>query len=281
MEQLEFKIDGPVLKHGVNLPVAIDALNNFQSILDKTFLVATNSKRMTAGDRENFYIKVSEFKQGSLLVVFDIALRGVQLGIPFFSTIGPQNFWDITAETFDFLKVVCAAVQRGEKPQYRFDNNGDAIVTIDNSVRHYHGPVYNIAQLALPSYQSLAHLLHPRKVSEISAGREGAPKRGIYIGEGDRDAFEIPTHFEKETIELKCEIFDFNKHKNAGKLAVTAENQKIPPGDYSFSIFGAQDNVDYIYSMLRPEVTLHCLVEIASDPFGEDKVHALHVTAVG
>ena len=65
-----------------------------------------------------------------------------------------------------------------------------------------------------------------------------------------------------------------------GKLSVSQESQSIPKGEFKFTIFGKQDNVNYIYSMLKPEVELHCLIEMESNPFGEDKVHKLHITGV-
>ena len=77
-----------------------------------------------------------------------------------------------------------------------------------------------------------------------------------------------------------CEIYDFNKYKNVGKLSVKTKNQPVPIGEYSFTISGSQNNVDYIYSMLKPQVELICLIEMESNPFGDDKVHKLHITGV-
>lgn len=83
------------------------------------------------------------------------------------------------------------------------------------------------------------------------------------------------------TIDIKCEVFNFNKYRNSGQLAVKIPEQKIPEGVYNFTIFGNQDNVDYIYSMLKPEVILTCLMEIALSPFGGHDIHKLHITGVG
>lgn len=280
LSKLEFKIDGPLLKDGVPLHLAIQALDNFHSIIDKTYLVSSGSKKMTSKDRDHYYLKATEFREGSLLTVFEIALQGVQLSLPVISHLGPQNIWDYTKETFNFLKLVCGAVQKGEKPTYEFNNEGDANVHIGDINHHYHAPVIQIAQLALPSYQNLAHLLDPKKLTEISAGSQNKKERDIYLGENDKAIFDIPTRIEKETIELKCEIFDFNKYKNIGKLSVSSEGQEVPPAEYNFTIFGNQDNVEYIYSMLKPEVGIICLIEIESNPFGEDKVCKLHITGV-
>lgn len=130
------------------------------------------------------------------------------------------------------------------------------------------------------NYQNLAHLIEPNKINQISAGKCDNSTPDIYLGEGDRNVFDVPTKIEKETIPLKCELFDFNKYKNIGKLSVTIADQDIPVGEYNFAIFGSQDHVEYIYSMLKKEVELVCLIELESNPFGEDKVHKLHITGV-
>jgi len=96
----------------------------------------------------------------------------------------------------------------------------------------------------------------------------------------DRTLFDLPTFIDKDPTEVKCEIFDFNKFNNVGKLRV-ASGQPIPSGDYSFSIFGSQDNIDYIYSMLKPLVTIKCLVEKAKSPLGPELISHLHVTGLG
>lgn len=281
MDEMQFKIDGPSFKDGAPIPLVIAALENFQSILDKSYLVVTENKKITSREREKFYLKATEFKHGSLITYFEIALQGVQLGLPLISNLGPQNIWDLTTETFRFLKTVCAAVQQGKEPTYEFNNSGDVHLRIGDEVHNYHGPVYQIGQLALPNYQSLAHLLNATKLTEISAGHRNAANSEIYLGNEDRNAFDIPTKIQKDTIELTCEVFDFNKFKNAGKLAVSVAGQNVPLGEYNFTIFGNQDNVHYIYSMLQPQVKLHCLVEVSISPFGGEEVHKLHITGVG
>lgn len=281
MEGYEFKIDGSALKEGVPIPLAIAALESFQSILDKTYLVSIGKEKITAQEREKFFLRATKFKHGSLLTHFDIAVQGVQLVLPILSTFGPQNIWDYTKETFGFLKTVCESVQKGVEPKYNFNNKGDVELHIGDVHHHYHAPVIQIGKLALPSYQSLAHLIDPKKLTEISAGHLNHKKPDIFIGQEDKNIFDIPTKIEKDTIDIKCEVFDFNKYKNSGKLSVKIPGQEIPEGVYSFAIFGNQDNVDYIYSMLKPEVILTCLTEIALSPFGGQEIHKLHITGVG
>lgn len=55
MKGYEFKIDGNALRKGVPIPLAISALDSFQSILDKTYLVGIDKKKITARERERFF----------------------------------------------------------------------------------------------------------------------------------------------------------------------------------------------------------------------------------
>lgn len=100
----------------------------------------------------------------------------------------------------------------------------------------------------------------------------------------DRTLFDIPTELQPDAIPVRCEIFDFNKFKNNkfknnGRLRVS-DGQPIPPGDYGFAILGTQDNVEYIYSMLKPSITIKCLIETAINPFGTEKIAQLHTTGI-
>lgn len=276
----EFKIDGPAFKDGAPIHISVAALDSFQGIVDKSYLVLAGVKRMSPRDREIFHLRATSFQRGSLLTNFDIVLSGIQLALPFVSAFGPENFWEYTKEAFSFLKTVCEAVQKGQKPTYVFNNEGDVSVHIGDNHYHYHAPVIQIGELALPSYQDLAHLIDPLKVSQISSKPKHQDAPDIFIGPKDRGMFDVPTRIEKETVSLKCEIYDFNKYKNKGKLSVKVAGQAVPLGDFNFEIFGSQDNVDYIYSMLKPQVELFCLIEMESNPFGDDRVHKLHVTGV-
>ena len=276
----EFKIDGPTFKEGAPIHLSVSALDNFQSVIDKSYLVLSGAKRMSPKDREIFHLRATNIRQGSLLTEFEIVISGIQLALPFVTTFGPQNLWDYTKDSFSFLKTVCAAVRNGEKPTYEFNNEGDASVHIGDNHYHYHAPVIQIGELALPSYQNLAHLIDQFKVSEISSKPQLQEEPDIYIGPNDKEMFDIPTRIEKETVSLGCEIYDFNKYKNKGKLSVKEPGQAVPVGDYNFEIFGSQDNVEYIYSMLKPRIELYCLIEMESNPFGDDRVHKLHVTGV-
>lgn len=277
MEEFQFKLEGPILQEGVPIHVLVKAWDNFQSIVDKTYLVATKAQRISTKDREKYYLRARDFKRSSFLTNFEIFLSGVQLSLPLVGMLGPQNIWDYTKETFNFLKLICSFHGDEKQPQIDIKDTEKVSVQIGDRHYHFHGPVYQIGEKALPKYQDLAHMLEGGKLETISAGSKEKPE--IELKYKDRKLFDLPTEIEKDPIEVKCEIFDFNKFKNAGRLRV-AEGQAIPSGDYRFSIFGSQDNVNYIYSMLKPLITVKCLIEMAISPLGPKLISHLHVTGI-
>ncbi len=278
MEKFEFKLDGPIFQEGVPIHLAIRAWDNFQSIIDKTYLVATQTQRISVKEREKYYLRAYKFERGSFLTNFEIFFAGVQLALPLASTLGPQNLWDYTKETFNFLKLICSFKEGEHLPKIDIRDSQNVSVRIGDNNYHFNGPVFQIAEKALPKYQDLAHMLDSGKLDMISASSKSTPE--ILLKAEDKNLFDLPTKMENDPIELKCEIYDFNKFKNVGKLRV-GEGQPVPAGDYNFSIFGTQDNVNYIYSMLKPLVTIKCLIELAISPLGPELISHLHVTGIG
>ena len=92
MENFSFKLQGPIFQEGVPIHIAIKAWDNFQSIIDRTYLIATDSQRIGAKEREKYFLRAT---------TFEIFLAGTQLVLPFLGTLGPQNLWKYTKETFN------------------------------------------------------------------------------------------------------------------------------------------------------------------------------------
>jgi hypothetical protein len=278
MENFTFKLDGPIFQEGVPIHVAIRAWDNFQSIIDKTYLVASESLRIGAKEREKYYLRASSFEHSSFSTNFEIVLAGTQLLLPFVGTLGPQNLWEYTKETFNFLKLICTS-NKNDPESIKIDvqDSQNTVVHVGTVEHHYHGPVYQIAQLSLPKYQDLSHMLDQGKIESISAGEKESPEMQLFLE--DKELFDFPKEMLNDPIEVKCEIFTFNKFSNVGKLRIF-DGQAIPKGDYNFSILGDQDNVNYIYSMLKPLVTVLCLLEMAKSPLGVELISHLHITGI-
>jgi len=277
MENFSFKLEGPIFQDGVPIHVAIKAWDNFQSIIDKTYLVATESHRIGAKERDKYYLRATTFEHTSFLTNFEIFLAGTQLVLPFIGTLGPENLWEYTKESFNFLRLICTHKEDAQKVKIDVQDSQNTNVQIGDNHFHYHGPVFQIAEKSLSKYQDLAHMLDQGKIETISAGEKDNPEMVLRLD--DKNLFDFPTKVQDDPIEVKCEIFTFNKFSNVGKLRIF-DDQSIPSGDYNFSIFGDQDNVNYIYSMLKPLVTVKCLLEMAISPLGAELISHLHITGI-
>lgn len=102
---------------------------------------------------------------------------------------------------------------------------------------------------------------------------------GIRIAQNEAAFFDVPSTIDPQPIDLDCEIFDFNKFEDSGKLRVF-DGQALPMKDYRFSVVGKQADSDYIEAMLRRSVRITCLREITVDPLAQEKVVRLQVLKV-
>ncbi|MEO7864183.1 MAG: fructose 1,6-bisphosphatase, partial [Nitrospirales bacterium] len=134
-----------------------------------------------------------------------------------------------------------------------------------------------IAQQALPHYQIIDNLLESSGVKIISFGSAGNPE--IKRTHDTKGTFELPTLLDDTPVQLECEIFDFNKFGNTGKLLV-GDGQVVTKGEYKFSVIGDQDVADYISAMLRKHVKVSCLRETSQDPFSVGRVVRLQLIKV-
>jgi hypothetical protein len=250
---------------------------NLTLLFSDSLLVATESQRIGNKERDKYYLRATTFQHSSFLTNFEIVLAGTQLIIPFLGALDPQNLWEYTKQTFDFLKLICTNKEGVENVKIDVKNNQNTVVTIGDVHHNYYGPVIQIAEKSLPQYQDLAHMLEQGKIETISAGGGNNPEMVLRLE--DKNIFDFPTKIEDIPIEVKCEIFTFNKFTNVGKLRIS-DGQTIPKGDYNFSIFGNQDNVNYIYSMLQPIVTIACLLEYAVSPLGPELISHLHIKGI-
>ncbi len=277
---VHYHIDGPIFREGMPIHFVISGLSEVQSIFDKTYLGLIGRKKFTSGDRSKFYLRAGSINHGSIETDLGIILTAGQVAFPFLNHLGPTGIWEYVKQTYEFLILVVESVKKNEPPAYSFSSKDNSVmnVTIGNSTHVYNAAVFNIAQLSLPSFQSLASLLAEGVVEHISLGTKQNPE--IVLRAEDKEIFEIPTKIDAASIQINCEIFDFNKFDNVGKLVVH-QDQTIAKGDYRFKVIGDQDIKEYIEAMLKKEVTVTCLMEFVLDPFtGTDKIKGLQVIKV-
>jgi hypothetical protein len=272
-EILTFKMDGPVFKDGIPLDIAIEGLEKIQSIIDKAYLEVTSGRRVGRRTREQFRLRFSEMREGSFEADLQFCVATVALAqttFPFLMNADPKTIWNLTKQAFAFLEQIMKARAKGEKPQYSNTSDGNVVVVTGDNNRVIVSPVViNIARESLEDYQSLAKL-NDSGVAAISCGEKGSPAV-IRLDEGNRKAFLPPSEIVPEPVNMDCEIFDFNKFARKGKLKVP-DGQLVPAGEYSFEVVGDQAIAEYIESMLKTQVNVSCLKEVATSPFGAQDI---------
>lgn len=278
MTKVTFKMHGPAFDDGMPLHLALASLQDVQAIFDKTYLVLSGARRLSRHNRHAFHLRAYEIKRGSLEADLQLVVQTAQYTIPVLSAISPSDIWAYTKQGFDFLKLIYALASEGRRPRYQINDNGTMNVYNGDDVTVFNGPVYMIGERALPHWRALNHRMREGEVHSYSMGASVAPE--ISLQESQKEIFDRPSIVDKDAREIVCDIFDFNKRANVGKLSVGEAGENLDVGDYPFSVVGSQDRIDYIASMARPAVRATVLREVEVDPFGEPKIVRLHVLEV-
>lgn len=275
-----FKMEGPAFVEGLPLHIISESLEAVQSIIDKAYLVPQGRERISYEDRKEFFIRSYGISQGSLIAELEIVLNLTAPVLPLISTISPSTIWDYAKLSFQFLKLIFQATKEGKTPRFDIKNNKEVTVHIGDNHYHFNGPVFEIGKASVSSYRKLTEQLGEKSVNNIELSKKVDKKDSAFkMGIADKEIFEIEGKFEKEQIALDCEIFDFNKYENRGRLRVLP-GQSVAEGKYSFVVEGHQDNINYIQSMLKPKVELKCIKEMRDDPFSGKVISKLVVLSI-
>jgi len=267
---VHFKMDGPAFADGIPLHILTSGLSDFQALLDKTYLGLTQRKRLTRDDRARYYILSQNIRHGSAETDLGIILTGIQTAFPFFSELGPAGIWEYVKQTYSFLELVFSSMQAGNQPTYSWSgDNSQFQVNTGTQTNTYFAPVFNIGQMSVNNYQSLNKPIEDKTVDYVTFGDSSIGS--IKLDASTAEIFSLPSQIETIPLRLKCEIFDFNKFDNTGKLYVYP-GELAKEGDYRFKVIGNQDTVQFIEAMLRKQVYVNCLREIAPNPFSPEKV---------
>jgi len=284
MNEIALKIEGPTPGEGIPLHLVLNSLENFQAILDKTYLVASGKQKVTGKDRDKvYYLNVKDFRKGSLEFRFEIVLKGMQTAMSMLPGFGPDNLWQFTKQAFDFLKLVFTAAGNGIKPKYQFKINpgGDFRVHIGDTNYEFKGPVFVIGERSLPYLQNLAHVLKDGRIAKILTGEIN--KEEFVLTSDNHDLFDVKKKPPIDEVKLECEIFRFNKFTDTGNLKVNKKDQVIPEGKHSFILTDPLKADDFVRAMLKDKVTLTAQIEWRINPLSKDekdeveKVHVIDI----
>lgn len=276
--QIDLYMDGAAFERGIPVHLLLQGFETSQTIFDRAYLVLAGRTRLTAEERQRFYLLTKGVRHSSLDSWMDLVLTGVQTSFPILGALGPAGIWEYSNQAYELLKFAYEAVKNGEQPTYQ--NNGDGTLSVNNGtqINVYNGPVYNIAKASQRVYVDMAKNVTGGAITSFSL-TEKTGDAAIRIAQNEAAFFDIPSVIDLQPIELDCEIFDFNKFEDAGKLRVF-DGQVLPMKDYRFSVVGNQADQTYIEAMLRRNVKVTCLREVIVDPLAQEKIVRLQVLKV-
>lgn len=277
--ELQLDIRGPAFKAGIPVPLLVESLGNVQGLLDKAYLGLIGKRRLTKQERSRFFLQTGGVSHDSLHSSLDIIYAGTQLALPLVGFLGPSGIWEYAKQAYEFATLVFQSVKRGENISYAWNADQSVLhVNTGTQTQVFNGPVFNIASLSLPHYQSLAALGQPGEIIDIRLGQRNHNE--IVFRQQDRELFELPTRIEEVPYKVACEVFEFDKIDRAGRLKVHP-GESIPEGDYRFEIVGKQQVETYIEAMLQQIVKVSCLREIAENPISGEKIYRLQIIDIG
>lgn len=276
--QIELYMNGAAFEKGIPVHLLTQGFETSQTILDRAYLGLAGRTRFTAEERQRFYLLSKGVKHSSLDSFMDIVLTGVQTSFPILGVLGPTGIWEYAKQAYELLKFAYETVQRGEQPTYQHNGDGNLEVNNGTQTNIFNGPVYNIAKATQKVYVDMAKNVTAGSINSFSL-TDAHRESGIRIAQDEAAFFDIPSSVDPQPIELECEIFDFNKFEDSGKLRVF-EGQVLPTRDYRFEVVGNQADSHYIEAMLRKSVKVICLREITIDPLAQEKIVRLQILKV-
>lgn len=276
--RIELYMDGAAFDRGIPVHLLMQGFETSQTILDRSYLGLSGRSRFTAEERQRFFLLSKGVKHSSLDSLMDLVLTGVQTSFPVLGVLGPAGIWEYAKQAYELLKFAYESVQKGNQPTYQHTGEGNLEVNNGTQTNIYNGPVYNIAKASQRVYVDMAKSVTSGAINSFSL-TDVRRDSGIRIAQNEAAFFDIPSSIDPQPVELDCEIFDFNKFDNNGKLRVF-DGQTLPNKDYRFSVVGNQADSDYIEAMLRRSVKIVCLREVTVDPLAQEKIVRLQVLKV-
>lgn len=276
--QIDLYMNGRAFENGIPVHLMLQGFEASQTIFDRAYLGLVGRARFTAEERQRFYLLTKGVKHSSLDSWMDLILTGVQTSFPALGALGPAGIWEYSKQAYELLKFAYEAVKKGNQPTYQ--NNADGTLSVNNGteINIYNGPVFNIAKSSQRVYVDMAKNVLDGTIDSFSL-TERHSEAAIRIAQNEASFFNVPSVIDPQPLELDCEIFDFNKFEDIGKLRVF-DGQALPSKDYRFSVVGNQADQPYIEAMLRRQVKVTCLREVVVDPLAQEKIVRLQVLKV-
>lgn len=283
-EVIQLEIKG---KNNQPVPLlsAVEALREFHYTVDKSFVAVAGKDKIFKRDRESYKIVANNLRTGSifaeLVIVFiPPMLQGALAFEAVASDLSIRNIWDLTKNSFNFLKALAESKHKGRNASvtqhanpYGLNLNisGDGNTIILNVGEK----VVQTASRSEQHIKKLAGIVGKGNIDVFKA--LDSNKEGILLTPRENRLFNPQTFIDKNAIELNAKIFRLDVEGKNGRLRVIDEQFR---GEYSFNIIGNQQIAYYINALGAESTQLTVLKEIIKHPTGEETLAGFQVVGI-
>ncbi len=211
-----------------------------------TPIFVVDEKHMSKRRRNDLKVKVFNIKPGSFEADFVITVSHVyQSLLPVVTTLTAENIWKIAKESFEYLKAILQANQRGEEIYMENNNSGEVNVynVQGDLLINQHPDVVTVADETYAIYKKMANLIDEKDKTFEKAefGDYENDSNLIKIGIEEKALLQNKNIIENDSIAFTGIIYNADMNKNNGKLEVLESND-IPSGEYSFEFLDKRSN---------------------------------------
>ncbi|MEV9640438.1 hypothetical protein ABZ756_07045 [Mammaliicoccus sciuri] len=240
LKEVKFKISGTDLNanSGYDLFYLSQSMELFHQLVEKTYLTLKDEKNMSKVKREDLKIRVFNIRPGSFEADFLIMIKGIVPSLlPMVTPLTAKTVWDTTKSSFEYLKTILKANEKGEKLHMDISNSENVNIINGNGSVIYvgHPDVIATAKETYPVFRKIANLVDEKEKTFEKAifGDEFENEKTIEIGVEEKLLLQNKNVIEENPVEFKGRIFNADANKLSGKLEVL-ESEDIPLGEYSF-----------------------------------------------
>ncbi len=237
-QNITFKITGEEMDNGYNLYYVCQALSDFHAIIDKSYLVLGNKRKMSEKERRILNIRLTTVNKGSFNADLIIQiLATTQMALPFVISLNPLNVWELFKQAYDYLIFVLegffsgesVSIEGGEKNMIAIIKGGS-----NNSINIF-PQARDLAVSAYQDYQSLLSGIGEEKGIDQIYILNKTNNTHVGMNQADKELFETPSKINEELIEIQAEIFRVDGHSLTGRLKVlgTLDNDIIIGAEYN------------------------------------------------
>lgn len=243
-QTVTFRVSGSEMTKsiGYNLDYVIEAFENADNLIKKTYLALNDRERFMEHDAEKLTIRLTEVKEGSLLSELCVQYQSIVApAMPFI--ISNQDFIvETIKDAYEFLKAKISAKKEGKTVDV-IQKAGTSGININNNS----GTVVITAPQGLPKVAErlnqpitdLAQSIDGKNVSKIGIGSNGSLQNEVVtIDNKDKDLFVGTSVTTDDEFQFVGKIISGNYETNRGRITISSsEHDDLEDGQtYSVEI---------------------------------------------